>query len=127
MEAARILGVDVKDVAKSPIDAATKIASEFRAICVLKGSRTIITDGDEVFINVLGNPGMAKGGSGDVLTGIILSMIAQGYSAFEAAKLSVYLHSLSADILLEKKAMQTILPSDIIEGLDSAIRRLIEG
>lgn len=127
MEAARVLDVDIKDIAKSPIDAAKKIASEFRAVCVLKGSRTIITDGDMVFINILGNPGMAKGGSGDVLTGIILSMIAQGYSAFEAAKLSVYLHSLSADILLEKKAIQTILPSDIIEGLDSAIRRLIEG
>uniref|UniRef100_A0A7C5V3P8 Bifunctional NAD(P)H-hydrate repair enzyme n=1 Tax=Caldicellulosiruptor owensensis TaxID=55205 RepID=A0A7C5V3P8_9FIRM len=127
MEAARLLGVDVKDVAKNPVDAATKVAREFEAICVLKGSRTIITDGDKVFINVLGNPGMAKGGSGDVLTGIILSMIAQGYSAFEAAKISVYLHSLSADILLEKKTMQTILPSDIIEGLDSAIRRLIEG
>jgi len=127
MEAARLLSVDVKDVAKNLIDAAKKIAREFKSICVLKGSRTIITDGDEVFINVLGNPGMAKGGSGDVLTGIILSMIAQGYSAFEAAKISVYLHSLSADILLEKKTMQTILPSDIIEGLDSAIRRLIEG
>jgi|GEM_PF-3437694 len=70
---------------------------------------------------------MAKGGSGDVLTGVVSAMLAQGYSSLEAAKLAVYLHSLSADILLERKSMQTILPSDIIENLDFAFKRVIEG
>ena len=126
-EASRILGCDVSEVAKNPLDAALQLSEKFNCVCILKGARTIITDGDKVFINVLGNPGMAKGGSGDVLTGIVSAMLAQGYSSLDAAKLGVYLHSLSADILLERKPMQTILPSDIIENLDFAFKRVIEG
>lgn len=75
MEAVRIFNVDVKDIVKNFIDAVIKIVSEFKVICVLKGLRMIIIDGDEVFINVFGNSGMVKGGSGDVLIGIILFMI----------------------------------------------------
>ncbi|WAM32280.1 bifunctional ADP-dependent NAD(P)H-hydrate dehydratase/NAD(P)H-hydrate epimerase [Caldicellulosiruptor naganoensis] len=125
-EASRILGCDVDDVAKNPIDAALEISKRFDCVCILKSARTIITDSHKVFINVLGNPGMAKGGSGDVLTGIVSAMLSQGYDALDAAKLAVYLHSLSADILLERKTVQTILPSEIIENLDIAFRRVIE-
>lgn len=125
-EASRMLGCSSFDIARNPIEAALEISKKFDSVCVLKGARTVITDGSSIYINILGNPGMAKGGSGDVLTGIISGMLAQGYDGLEAAKLGVYLHSLSADILLEKKSVQTILPSDIIENLDFAFRRIIE-
>lgn len=126
-EASRILSCDVSEVAKNPLDVALQLSKKFDCVCILKGARTIITDGNNIYINILGNPGMAKGGSGDVLTGVVSAMLAQGYSSLDAAKLAVYLHSLSADILLERKSMQTILPSDIIENLDFAFKRVIEG
>lgn len=124
-EASRLLGKDIESISSEPILSALEISKNFNAICILKGSRTIITDGEMVYINVLGNAGMAKGGSGDVLTGIIASLIAQGFDPFEAAKLAVYLHSLSADILVENNPMQTITPTDIIENLKNALLRVI--
>lgn len=98
-----------------------EFASKYGIYLILKGAHTSIAcpDGTCIF-NSTGNPGMAKGGSGDVLTGIILGLLAQGYSSREAALLGVYLHGLAGDIAKEKHGEQAMLPSDIISGIGGA-------
>ena len=87
-------------------------------VVVLKGVNTVIASPDgTVFVNNTGNVGLAKGGSGDVLTGIISALNAQDVSLFEAAVLGVYLHGLAADELAKRVALSGILPSDIVETL----------
>jgi len=85
---------------------------------VLKGANTIIAtpDGD-IFFNMTGNAGMATGGSGDVLSGIIVSLLAQGFSAVDAAKAAVYLHGEAGDKAAAKRGERQMIPSDIIEEL----------
>jgi len=93
------------------------------SVIVLKGHHThIYTPEDETYVNTLhGNAGMAVGGSGDVLTGIILALLAQHYTAKEAAALGVWFHALAADIAIsEGQSMESLLPSDIIEKLGKA-------
>ncbi|MCL2131211.1 MAG: NAD(P)H-hydrate dehydratase [Lentimicrobiaceae bacterium] len=95
-----------------------QFSMRYRCIVVLKGAHTSITTPQgEVYFNTSGNPGMAKGGSGDVLTGMILSLAAQGYTAVQAAVVGVYLHGAAADLALEKHSCQSLLPSDIIEHI----------
>ena len=105
-EAARLLNTSVDDIKKNRVESAKKLAFKFKAICVLKGAGTIITSTNIAnadsnwFINTTGNPGLASGGTGDVLSGIIASLIAQGLSGLEAAKLGVYVHGAAADALV---------------------------
>lgn len=88
---------------------------------VLKGAHTSIACPDGTcYFNSTGNPGMAKGGSGDVLTGVILGLLAQGYSSKEAALIGVFLHGHAGDLAKEKHGEQAMLPSDIIDGIGSA-------
>ena len=76
------------------------------------------------WFNTTGNAGMAKGGSGDALTGILTALLAQGYEPLKAAKLGVYLHGLAGDLALEQQTMETLLPSDLIESLATAFRTI---
>ena len=93
-------------------------ASDFNSTVVLKGHYTIIaTPNGEVYINTTGNSGLAKGGSGDVLSGLIGSLLAQGYSTKESAILGVYLHGKAADNLKIKISEAGMLPSDIPEEI----------
>jgi hydroxyethylthiazole kinase-like uncharacterized protein yjeF len=92
---------------------------------VLKGAHTSIAFPDgSVYFNSTGNPGMATGGSGDVLTGIICGLLAQGYKPYEASVLGVYLHGVAGDIAAEKMSEQGITAMDIIEGMGEAWKRL---
>ncbi len=99
-------------------------AKQLGVIIVLKGHETLITNGKESFINTTGNAGLAKAGTGDALTGIITSLLAQGYNSFSAAKLGVYLHGLAADIALEKQSVESMLATDVIENLGAAFKIL---
>jgi hydroxyethylthiazole kinase-like uncharacterized protein yjeF len=96
-EMARLLDVDVNYVNNNRIETAKNFAKEYNCIVLLKGSNTIVTNGSRVYINKTGNPGMASGGSGDVLTGIITGLIGQGYDTFDAAALGAYLHGIAGD------------------------------
>jgi NAD(P)H-hydrate epimerase len=88
---------------------------------VIKGAHTTIIDNaGDVYINSTGNSGMASGGSGDVLSGIIVSLLGQGYSVSEASRIGVYLHGLSADMALEKQSEESLIATDIIENIGSA-------
>jgi hydroxyethylthiazole kinase-like uncharacterized protein yjeF len=102
-EAARLLATTAESVQSNRIDAALQLAATFKATCVLKGAGTICAchDGSYV-VNVTGNPALATGGTGDVLTGLIASLIAQGVQPLDAAKLGVYTHGLAADNLVKK-------------------------
>jgi hydroxyethylthiazole kinase-like uncharacterized protein yjeF len=98
-----------------------------RCIVVLKGANTSITTPDgKVYFNSTGNPGMATAGSGDVLTGILLSFLSQGYTPENAAVLGVYLHGLAGDLAAEKLCFESIIASDIINCLSAAFNKLRE-
>jgi NAD(P)H-hydrate epimerase len=102
-------------------------SKEHKCIIVLKGAHTSITTPDgNVFFNSTGNPGMATAGSGDVLTGILLSLLAQGYKPEDAALLGVYLHGLAGDIAAGESCYESIIASDIIKSLGSAFNKLRE-
>jgi NAD(P)H-hydrate epimerase len=94
-------------------------------IVVLKGAFSAIASPDgSIYFNPTGNPGMATGGSGDVLTGIITGIVAQGYSALESALLGVYLHGASGDAALADKGMEGLIASDLIDYLPRAFKRI---
>ncbi|TXI68754.1 MAG: NAD(P)H-hydrate dehydratase [Flavobacterium sp.] len=99
-------------------------AKELNCIIVLKGHKTFITDGIQTFENTTGNSGLAKGGSGDALTGMITSFLAQGYTTLQAAKLGVYLHGLAADITLQTQSEESMLITDVIENIGLAFKHL---
>lgn len=103
------------------LQSAREFAQEYDVYIVLKGAHTaIITPEKHVYFNSTGNPGMATGGSGDVLTGIITSLLAQKYTPLDAALVGVYLHGLAADLGTEQFSERSLLPSDIIESLGKA-------
>ncbi len=100
---------------------------KYKSYVVLKGAHTAISCPDgNVFFNSTGNPGMATGGSGDVLTGIITSLLAQGYTSQQACVLGVYLHGLAGDFAAHKKTEEGMIASDIIENLNEAFKFLRE-
>jgi NAD(P)H-hydrate epimerase len=98
-----------------------QLALELKCVIVLKGSTTSIATPDgKVYFNSTGNPGMATGGTGDVLTGMLASLLAQNYSPAEAAILGVFLHGLSGDVAAREKGMDSLVASDIVEFLPQA-------
>ena len=111
----------------SRTEQAVKYAKESRAIVVLKGAGTIVTDSEKIYINKTGNPGMATAGAGDVLTGVITALAGQGLSNFDAAVLGVYIHGLAGDIAAEKKGQTSLIATDIIDALCDAFIRFNGG
>lgn len=103
---------------------AMKMAKEWGIIIVLKGHETFICSPEISFINTNGNAGLAKGGSGDALTGIITSFLAQGYKAIDAALIAVYIHGLAADICLKEQSMESMLIGDVIDDLGNAFKKI---
>lgn len=107
------------------LEKAVKVAARYNIILVMKGAFTkVVAPDGRIFFNSTGNPGMATAGSGDVLTGIIGSLMAQGYDSLNAARLGVYLHGLSADLALEHESEESLMAGDIINGLGKAFRFL---
>ncbi len=124
-EMARLLKTTVAQIQHNRIDMALSASQKFNCVVVLKGSHTIICDPqNNVYINLKGNSGMAKAGSGDVLSGMIGSLLAQGLNCFNAAILGVYLHSLAGDIASLRLGKNSMLPSDIINNLALAFKKL---
>lgn len=102
-----------------------ELAAELKSVIVLKGSFTsIATPEGNVYFNSTGNPGMATGGTGDVLTGILTGLLAQGYEASEAAILGVYIHGLSGDLAVLETGMESLIASDLIKFLPAAFRQI---
>jgi NAD(P)H-hydrate epimerase len=100
-------------------------AKEYNIVIVLKDSHTIIANTTDAYSNTTGNAGLAKGGSGDALTGIITAFLAQGYHPFDASRLGVYIHGLAADIALVEQSMESMLITDVINCLGKAFKQMI--
>ncbi len=114
----RMTGISVGTTDSKRADAAERFIDAYpNTVLVLKGDRTIVASCDGMLLNTAGNPGMAKGGSGDVLSGIIASLMAQGADAFDAAVMGVHIHALAGDIAAQHLSRTAMLPSDIIEHL----------
>jgi NAD(P)H-hydrate epimerase len=106
---------------------ALEVARKYKKILVLKGYRTVIAPpSGKASLNPTGNPGMATGGTGDVLTGIIAALIGQGIAPFQAARFGVYLHGLAGDLAARKKGEISLVASDLIELLPEAIQRVFK-
>lgn len=94
--------------------AAARLAERSGCTVLLKGHRTVITDGEKFYVNFTGNPGMATGGSGDVLSGMIVSLLGQGLAPLEAAALGAYLHGAAGDLCAAELSERGLLPGDMI-------------
>ena len=117
-EFARLIGKKLDDEARN--DAAVQLAARCRIVVVLKGHRTLVTDGRRSTVNTTGNPGMATGGSGDVLTGLITALICQKLDPFDAARLGVYLHGLAGDLAADNLGQTSLIAGDLIHYLPEA-------
>jgi len=127
-EMARLTGLTIPEVQRDRIGIARAFAREHEVIVVLKGHRTLIAQPDgEVWVNTTGNPGMATGGTGDVLTGMVAGMLAQNpQRVMEAVTAAVHLHGLAGDIACETMGEQSLVATDLIEALPEAFQRVRE-
>lgn len=124
-EMSRLTGLSVEEIRKNLIQTAVDFAREYQVVCVLKDARTIIAMPEGTYyINTTGNHGMATGGSGDVLAGMITGFLAQNATLEEAAVLSSYLHGLSGDYAAKKRGSYSMLASDILEQIPAAIQAI---
>jgi NAD(P)H-hydrate epimerase len=116
-EMARLIGEDIASVQSNRIDIAKAFANDNDCVVVLKGANTVVTDGKSVFVNTTGNPGMAMGGTGDMLTGMIASFIAQGLTPLDASKCAVYIHGLCGDITASELSQRGMTVDDMLSLL----------
>jgi NAD(P)H-hydrate epimerase len=123
-EFARLCGMppDARPSREEQVAAAVQLAERFDLVILLKGHHTVITDGRRTVENQTGNPGMATGGSGDVLTGLITALICQGLPAWEAAVLAAHLHGLAGDLAAAELTEVSLIASDLVRYLPKALR-----
>jgi NAD(P)H-hydrate epimerase len=125
-EFARLAGTDIASVQADRIgQAATLAAMAPPLVVVLKGAGTVVSDGHRYFVNTTGNPGMATGGTGDVLTGVIAALLAQKQPAFEAALLGVFVHGLAGDIARDHRGEIGMIAGDLVDALPDAFVHLM--
>jgi NAD(P)H-hydrate epimerase len=106
------------------MDIALKQSAEYNCIIILKGKYTLVAKNGEGWFNTTGNAGLAKGGSGDILTGILTALLAQKYEPLQAALFGVYIHGLAADFALQAQSQESMLATDVIENLGAAFSSL---
>jgi len=127
-EMGRLLGISSTEVQKNRIAVCQKFSTDHFCFLVLKGYRTLISDPEgNIWANPTGNPGMATAGSGDVLTGILSGLVAQGIPTLHAILLAVYLHGLSADLCATQRGELPLMARDIIAYLPDAMAHLLKG
>ncbi len=119
-EAARLLGTTAAAVQTDRRAAVQALAEKFACVALLKGHRTLITDGESLYENPTGNPGMATGGAGDVLTGVVAGLLAQGLSPLDAAVLGAHAHGLAGDLAARRMGMTALIAGDILDHLGEA-------
>ncbi len=117
VEAARLLGCEVEEVEQDRFAAIRQLQQRYGGVVVLKGAGTLVDDGKAIAVCLQGNPGMARGGMGDVLTGIIVALLAQKIPLADAAKLGVWLHSSAADLNTKSHGQRGLLASDLLPHL----------
>jgi ADP-dependent NAD(P)H-hydrate dehydratase / NAD(P)H-hydrate epimerase len=127
-EMARLVGSSIADVQANRIDVAATFATTHRVYVILKGHRTVIaTPEGKVYINPTGNPGMATGGTGDVLTGMIAAWLAQLLDAEAACRLAVFLHGAAGDLVESREGQVSMIATDLLDCLGEALMTLVRG
>jgi NAD(P)H-hydrate epimerase len=121
-EFARLADSDVPTVQAHRQEMAGRFAADHGVVVVLKGHGTVVTDGRQVYLNATGNPGMATGGTGDVLTGIIAALLGQRLAPFAAAQLGVHLHGLAGDLARDAVGETALIATDLLQYLPAALR-----
>jgi NAD(P)H-hydrate epimerase len=124
---ARLIGKDIRDVVANRVDVARDFAVTHKAYVVLKGFRSLVATPDgSIYVNPTGNPGMATGGTGDILTGMIVGILAQEYlgTFIERLCLAVYLHGLAGDLAAEELGEETLVATDLLRFLPKAWQHL---
>ena len=117
-------GKTVQEILCNPIEHAKSFAKQTGAIVLLKNSVSILTDGDEVSVNIRGTAGQAKGGSGDVLSGLIASVLAQGLSAKDGGKVGAYLCGVAAELAAKEQGDYSLIATDVVEKIAAAFLSL---
>ncbi|HEY7142110.1 MAG TPA: NAD(P)H-hydrate dehydratase [Methylomirabilota bacterium] len=126
-EAARLLGCSIAEVQKDRIASARRLAAESGAVVALKGAGTVVASPDgRAMLNPTGNPGMATGGTGDVLTGVAGGLLAQGVAPAAALSAAVYLHGLAGDLVAEARGEAGLVAGDVADAIPAAIRRVLD-
>lgn len=123
-EFARLSGHSVDDIADRREELTAAFAAEHHVIIVLKGRRTVITDGRRLAVNITGNSGLATGGTGDVLTGLMAALLAQHMEPFAAAQLAVFVHGLAGDLAAKELSQPGLIASDLPRYIALAWRQL---
>lgn len=122
-EMSRLTGKSISEIKAEPIACARQFANEYQVICVLKDSRTVVTDPQgETYLNLSGNHGMSTAGAGDVLMGMISGLLASGAEGMKAATAGVWIHGLSGDRMVKETGTRGLLARDIVTGISRVIR-----
>lgn len=124
-EFTRLFGEHVPGAREARVRLAKKTAGRYHGVLVLKGSGTVVAEHGRFFVNSTGNPGLAKGGSGDVLTGVLGAFLAQGLRPFEGAAWAVYVHGRAADLAVRRTGQLALTASDVIDFLPKAFGRSV--
>ena len=125
-EMSRLSGMDISYIEDNRLVVSKEFAEEYGATVILKGHHTVVTAPSLTqYINITGNPGLAKGGSGDVLEGIVAAFAARGMDEESAAFSAVYIHGLAGDIALEKKSVDSVIATDVIDCIPEAMKRTL--
>lgn len=124
-EMARLAGAEISQIQSSRKDIAIQFALEYNTHLVLKGRETVVASPDgRLYINTTGNAGMASGGTGDVLTGMIASFLGQGIEPFAACALGAYFHGAAGDLALKDKGALSLIATDILDRLPEVLKAL---
>lgn len=124
-EFSRLIKKDILEIEEQREKLAVEFARECKCTLLLKGNNTIVTNGEDTYINNTGNPGMATAGSGDVLTGIVVSLLGRGFKTYRAASVGCYIHGLAGDYARDKVGEESMVASDILNNISSAIEQII--
>lgn len=124
-ELAKLLNRDIKEIQENRVFYSKYTSNKYNIITLLKGYNTIVTDGDSVYVNSTGNPGMATAGSGDLLTGIIISLICQGISPMNSGIMGAFIHGLAGDLASVEKGEYGLIATDILEYIPEAVKKLL--
>ncbi|MDE6501199.1 MAG: NAD(P)H-hydrate dehydratase [Ruminococcus sp.] len=123
-EMARLMKCTTKEISENRFLIAEKLAEKYDITVVLKGAGTVVADRNNTAVNLTGNAGMSRGGSGDILAGMIGAIAGQGYIAFRSACIGTYMHGLAGDIASEKFTQEAMLPRDILNCLSDSFRKI---
>ncbi|RLC49148.1 MAG: bifunctional ADP-dependent NAD(P)H-hydrate dehydratase/NAD(P)H-hydrate epimerase [Candidatus Cloacimonadota bacterium] len=117
VEFSRLYNISLEEIKDNPLHTAKQFAKQYKVVLLLKGATSIITDGNRLTFNITGNPGLSTGGSGDVLTGIILALLGQGLSIYDSARIGAFIHGKVADVIKNEFGEISITPAKLIRNI----------